>query len=387
MSNVKNELATLKNVFLDEVQTITNRNMPELKNYLQHVFRHFLEQLKAKHNAELYSFKNINEKVIKKKLKTIDTLNDTLDKNRVELIKLKNNIDELNEEVNKLTLERDDSAKKVIDLASKLNEYQATVSKQRALIEEHQLRLEVAQNQISSLNQDNQTLKTQQTFSNEFNLAETKFDSNKIETQLKEMSDKIELQVKTNETLLVDNNHLKQKLQSKHDHITSLESSIQILTKKYREFVQSNIGGDGGINAIDEVNISTMLDDLARLQRLLIDKDKLIHSQNDRLVQFDFEQRSVLNKLAKFESNSELVRFEKENKALLEQTESLRKELKREKERSSGLSESIFYEKRNNRKLQNQLKSSMKQHSAQHEDQGTQTDLNDVVIDINLEDR
>lgn len=387
MSNVKDELATLKNVFAGEVQVLTNRHMPELQNYLQHLFRHFMEQSNASLNAEFDAFKYVNEMVIKEKLKTIDTLNETIDKNRAELTKMKNNVDELGEEVNKLTLERDDSAKKVIDFASKLNDYEATVAKQRALIEENQLRYEVAQNQIACLRQDNQTLKTQQTLISETNKMEAKFDSSRLEAQLKEMSDRIELQVKTNETLLAENNQLKQELQTKRDQITSLESSIQILTKKYREFVQSGYGGDGDIGVMEEVSVSTMLDDLGRLQRLLMDKDKLLQAQNDRLVQFDFEQRNLLGKLAHYETDNEFERLVQENKALLEQIESLRKELKREKDRSSGLSESIFNEKRTNKKLQDQLKSAVKQRSPQQEDQTTQTDLNDVVIDINLDDR
>lgn len=192
------------------------------------------------------------------------------------------------------------------------------------------------------------------------------------QAQLEQSQTELEHENKIKQQIAIDVEQLRVELKGRKEKIVNLESNIQMLTKKYREVsVQLNSKAPLLEQACQTTETGAEMEEahnnLQQLKAALIERDSSIRDQNDHLLKLTGEYEQTRNE--RQEMQNQVNRLEeclREKDLLLQKTPpqaepspqlivDIKADLVKERERSKGLSQSLFNEKRLNSKLKKEL--------------------------------
>lgn len=367
--------------------TLMNDNFSLRLNETKIRYENEIEQLKNQMQLQCEKMANLLNKQLEEKSTINENLKIQLDSLTAENVTLKETnkafqtkIVELNECYTRLS---EESAKTTVDteqyrqqLKNAHDELNGARSQIRELSQQcfdlDHLRNENdgLRKMVTLLNEDKSLLKCRvdelNVLANETAQNRTQLDN--IETHLQKSSAELIQERKAKQLLMDELNQFEIELNNRRDKIVNLESNIQMITKRYRELSQqiNNKRMCDQYCQVDHETTSPSI--LIDLQNVLIQRETQINNQNELLAQLKVENDR--NKKLKEEMQIQLELLEQKinekdetlrmydempSKEISTQLNELQNDLIHERERSKGLGQSLFNEKRMNIKLKKEI--------------------------------
>lgn len=395
-SNLKEDLKVLKKDCIENVDFITKsfENINDLCENVKFDYSTLKDSHDPNHSLinqlrlDVENLQKLNDKLVEDKIREKD--------NNIELnLQFQSRLNNIQVENEDLKISKQNLECQIDSLRShqkrKETEYQNILSKSdeyRVLIDKLKDELntkDLAQSdELSKLKTENSELKEViskleenadllqkklEEFTNQYKTTD------KLQIQFKQLNEQFE--TCSSDKLLLESelNKLKAELNTRQEVIVNLEYNIQTLTNKYNELQNKSVE----INAED----SSMQKSIEEMRNCLIEKDTLIQNQNVQLNemncqlgQIDSLKKQLEDKVLFLEQTIQAKDVQLANRADSAESElhynqkivELENSLLKEKERSKGMSQLLFNEKRANCKLKTKFNDCMKSQQVCNED-------------------
>ncbi|KAJ6220441.1 hypothetical protein RDWZM_006253 [Blomia tropicalis] len=366
LEQMQKELLT-KNNLIQELNKINEANQVELIS-LRNNLQTFGRQI-SKANIEV---ETLEQQLIPDKNAKISSVQ-IMNRNHCRIINKQKIVCLLSEESAKTTVDTEQYQQQLKNAHDELNGARSQIrelSQQCFDLDHLRNENDGLRKMVTLLNEDKSLLKCRvdelNVLANETAQNRTQLDN--IETQLQKSSAELIQERKAKQLLMDERNQFEIELNNRRDKIVNLESNIQMITKRYRELSQqiNNKRMCDQYCQVDHETTSPSI--LIDLQNVLIQRETQINNQNELLAQLKVENDR--NKKLKEEMQIQLELLEQKinekdetlrmydempSKEISTQLNELQNDLIHERERSKGLGQSLFNEKRMNIKLKKEI--------------------------------